>query len=643
MLGLFRKILTKSVAPQAQPAPPAPVARPATLPPPLPKPVARTPIPVRVPAAAVPKIPLSQPGAQTTPAAPARPVEPPPASGNTVQIALTSIAAGLPEAISHKVPAHPEQFVAIPIEKILPQLAQGQVVLTAAELRECAPDYFSALAGHDDVPIALPLGDIVKQLSPQHFARRYQQRVEVPEEVRPIFTPGANGTPAVKPAVATPQAAPAPVFRAPTVTTTANAPANPAPAAHAPATPHAPAGKISMSAHALASLNAVAPAVAPRPAASASATPAPAATPHLAAPVTIPSTVPRTTPAPAPKKTSLSVPKPTGHLAVPLASVCKEWIQEVRAQLVDVDVENSKIMVPLELLEPAMKSGKVLFDWEEVAAWIQPPLAIPPTKKVGEMSVDLPLRVLAPLFMSQHRLGAQQRVAVDENIPDLFGGGNGPGSMESQIVSTPNAPAPAPSAPTPVIPVRNIAPAQPAIPATPTMHVPTPAPTPKLEMAAPVVFTPPTPVAPTPVISTPVAPAPVAAPVADEISVENIIGNGTGHFSVKEIIANVAKLPGISGAMLAMNDGLLVTSQTPANVKAETVAAFLPQMFGRMNQYTKELALGSLQQLTLGVADGQWHVIKLDVIYFAVLGKHGASLPLNTLAQVAAELSNQSK
>ena len=107
-------------------------------------------------------------------------------------------------------------------------------------------------------------------------------------------------------------------------------------------------------------------------------------------------------------------------------------------------------------------------------------------------------------------------------------------------------------------------------------------------------------------------------------------------------MANASRLPGAAGALLAMNDGLLVTSHTPPNVKSETIAAFLPQMFGRMNQYTKELALGPLQQLTLGVAGGQWHVVKCETIYFAVLGRPGESLPLNLLAQVAAELSSQS-
>src|SRR2546421_11543895 len=113
MLSLFRKILSKSAAPQAvPPASSAPVARHATLPPPLPRPVARAPIPVRVTPVA-PKVVATQPAPQPAQSVQSRPVEPPPATDAHVQIALSAIAAGLPEAISHKVSANPAQFVAV--------------------------------------------------------------------------------------------------------------------------------------------------------------------------------------------------------------------------------------------------------------------------------------------------------------------------------------------------------------------------------------------------------------------------------------------------------------------------------------------------------------------------------------------------
>jgi len=538
----------------------------------------------------------------TTPVVSNPAMTPPPASSTHVNISLASIAGSLPEALRHKVPVSPDQFVAVPIERILPQLTEGHVVFTAAELRECCPESFNALVGHDDVPMTLPLAEIVKQLSTQHFARRPQRRIEVPQDVVPIFTGSGNSISIAKPAAAQP----APAYRAqPSVTTTT---AQTPPAA-------APASRISVSPQALAAMKAATSV----PAAERAATATPRAmTPAPAAPA--PAPAPRAS-SPAPAKKSFPVaPKPAGDLPIPLSYVCKEWVQEVRTQLADVDIEQHQILVPLDLLEPAMKSGKVLFTWEEVAAWIQPSLPSPPTPKVGGMTVELPLKTIAPIFMSHHRAGAQKRVAVDETIPDLFNGGTGnaTGHGADSIGAVPSSAAPVAQSPAP--------PARQTVPAS--APAPAPAPAPRRQQPAPA-----------PVAKTETQ---TASP-HDSVSVEQVVGANGNRYNAKDIVANASRLPGVSGALLAMSDGLLVTSHTPPSVKAETIAAFLPQMFGRMNQYTKELTLGPLQQLTLGVEGGQWHVIKRDTIYFAVLGKHGDTLPCNLLAQIAAELSSQSK
>jgi predicted regulator of Ras-like GTPase activity (Roadblock/LC7/MglB family) len=592
MLGLFKRMLSKQEAPERTPVvKAAPVARPA---PPLPKPVPRTvpSAPASAAASAVPALPKPIAKPVATSAQPRVAAAPSSSANGHVKVALAVIAASLPESISHKVPANPDQFVSIPVDRILSQLAHGQVVMTTAELRECAPDYFSALAGHDDVPVTLPLGEIVKQLSPEHFIRRPQRRVNVPVEVTPVFnsSSGAKITPPVA-------SASVPVQRVqPSLTSTMPSPA-PTPAAATPVAATS-AGKIAMSPQALAALSSAAAPSASRPAVAVSQKtnlPPPAAAQPLPR-------IPATS-----KKTATAAPKITGEIAVPLQAVCEGWVDEVRAQLVDVDVAACQIIVPLEFLEPAMKSGRILFSWQEVAGWIQPPLTIPPTPKVGEMAVELPLKVLAPLFMAYHRNGGGKRVEVDETIPDLFGGGNG--KSAAPVASTP----PARQATTATKP----APAAAAVCRAASVPV-----APKAETAAP----------------TPAANAP-----APETSIEQIIGNASGKFSAKEIVAKTAQLPGITGVLLVMSDGLLVTSQTPSHVKAETIAAFLPQMFGRMNQYTKELALGPLEHLTLGIESGQWHVIKCVNIYFAVLGNPGETFPLNLLAQVAAELSSQSK
>lgn len=596
MLGLFKKMLSKSESVPATPfvkAPPVPTA-------PNPKPVASViarpvPVPVRPPLAPAPQSTFTQ--SLTAPTV----------GNNHVQVALAAIATALPESISHKVPASPEQFVAIPVDKVLPQLAHGMVLMTVGELLECAPEAFAALAGNDDLHVTLPLGDIVKQLSPEHFTRRSQKRVEIPEEVTSVFAAGISGVSISKPVptpavpITKPQSIAAPAV-------TSKAASLPSPSASVGG------GKIAMSPQALAAL-------APKTTNESSPTQksqgvTPQSSLSLAASEQ-PSSFSKTPTGGPTRKHSIGLPKVTGELAVPLSFVSNNWADEVRAQLAGVVVADAQIQVPLDLLQPAMQSGRVLFSWEQVASWIRPPLLIPPTQKVGEMALEFPLKVVAPLFMAHHRAATQKRVAVDQSIPDLFGGSK-IDSVQPQVTQpTPSAGVNKKDFAPAVVPRRNVG-TQASVGAAVSK-----APTAPLTANEPARINQP--------------------PAQSESSLEEIIGKAASRLSAKEIVANTSRLPGVGGVLLAMSDGLLVTSNTPPQLKAETIAAFLPQMFGRMNQYTKELALGPLQQLTLGVESGQWNVFKGEAIYFAVLGKCGELLPLNLLAQVAAELSSQSK
>lgn len=608
MLGLFRKLLSRPArppaAPPVRPSAPAAASRPAqrAMPAPVLKSATR-PAPVSPPPPLAPRPPVSMAA---------------PGTGAQVKIALADLVAGLPESVRHVVAAVPNQFVSIPADHLLPQLGQGSVLLTVAELRVFSPDHFSSLSGHDQTAVALPLVEILRQIPPAQYARRNQKRIEVPDEISALFSPTGKGLSVSKPA------APPTTAVRPQPTVTASAPP-PAPVVQAPAPVLAPvqqAGKISMSPTALAALAAMnSPATAQAPAPN---RPVVRLTPLPTIPTVNP--LPRQTSPSSPVPTvngngndngaaphgtngsngngngngslhthgaSNGAPKLSGEsLVIPLAAVAPAWVQEVRAALATVDMDQARILVPIELLEAAMKTGKVFFRWAELATWVQPALADAPTGKLAETTLELPLKVIAPLFMARHRGAAQKKAAVDESIPDLFDGGKS--SVQAQV---PQRASVEPM----TAPARSI---------TPASAVPTPVP---------------------------------VAPVAPGISLEQVIGPAAKRLAAREIIANTARLPGLSGAILVMSDGLLVTNATPAAVKAETIAAFVPQMFGRMNQYTKELTLGPLHHLTLGIEGGQWHFLKSGSLYLAVLGKPGETLPLNMLAQIAAELSSQSQ
>jgi hypothetical protein len=279
---------------------------------------------------------------------------------------------------------------------------------------------------------------------------------------------------------------------------------------------------------------------------------------------------------------------------------------EICKELGDVDIDSSSTALPMAQVEEMLKIGKVLFTWADLANWLTPPLPRPPSQSASSLLIELPLKVIAPIFMAQHRVGSQKRADVGEGIPDLFQSGNEPA-----------APASAPKA------------------AAPVEAAPAPAPAPA-KVAAPVAIK--AAAAPVKKAVKPAEPSQPAYP-----SVETLLGSATGKFSPKEVVQNISKLPGITGALLAMTDGLPVASVMPQNLKADTLAAFLPQMFGRMMQYTKELGLGGLQSMTLNVEGACWQVFKQPNIYFAVCGKPGEQMPFNLLAQVAAELSKETK
>ena len=129
---------------------------------------------------------------------------------------------------------------------------------------------------------------------------------------------------------------------------------------------------------------------------------------------------------------------------------------------------------------------------------------------------------------------------------------------------------------------------------------------------------------PAPVAAAP--PPPPAPPITPNQSVQKACG-----------------LPGVAGALLVSQDGFLVANQLPASIKGETVAAFLPQILGRMSQYTKEMNLGELNGLTLTVDNVPWQLCKAGNLYFAVVGRVGESLPLAQLNSIAAEIGRQTQ
>jgi predicted regulator of Ras-like GTPase activity (Roadblock/LC7/MglB family) len=297
---------------------------------------------------------------------------------------------------------------------------------------------------------------------------------------------------------------------------------------------------------------------------------------------------------------------PQSTISAPLAALSEEWPEALRLEIAQTNLTNAQVALPVHLVEPALKRGRVIFSWRYVRTWIRP---VPPGVSIHDgIELELPLKVIAPLFFGRQKTVArlQRKITLAPEIPDLFFGFPQPQSPSETSVLQPEAIAPKPET---------------------TRYVPRPADikptdtnyyiwgdngeTPKLEETehrrAP---TPPT--------------------------------DFTSRRAMpKDIVARALELPGVAGALVALQDGLKVASQVPADLNADTLAAFLPQIFDRLGQSTRELRMGALNNVNFTVGNVPWKIYRVNSVYFAAFGRVGEALPTAQLALLAAELDRK--
>lgn len=292
------------------------------------------------------------------------------------------------------------------------------------------------------------------------------------------------------------------------------------------------------------------------------------------------------TPAPRPKSDE-------PPLILPLAPLVNAWPQDLCGEISGLDPETT-VTLDAGGITAGLAKGKVIFTWGEIRAGLQP-VPSEPSAVDENTPLQLPLKIVAPAYLAASKKGktARKAVAIDDSIPALFNDSREPASIEA--------------APVPVGAVEDAA-AEPA---------PEPRP-------APVVLA-----------------APPAATKAPE-TVGDIFGEPHKHeFTPAEIVAGTVKLPGVAGAIVALQEGLQVATSLPDGVKGDVVAAFLPQIFARLNQYSGEMKLGEVDDLLFTTHGAHCQIYRLGFVYFAVLGKPGEGLPWHELRIISAELARQ--
>ena len=110
-----------------------------------------------------------------------------------------------------------------------------------------------------------------------------------------------------------------------------------------------------------------------------------------------------------------------------------------------------------------------------------------------------------------------------------------------------------------------------------------------------------------------------------------------------EVVSRAAALDGVAGALIALPDGLMVASRLSPDLNGDTLAAFLPQIFGKVNQCTKELRMGELNNVNFTVGNVPWKIFRVNAIFFAAFGRAGRAAADRQLAALAAELDHKPK
>ena len=491
--------------------------------------------------------------------------------------------------------------ICISVEKIMPQLALGTVKITFGELRTAAPGLFRMGEEYDSLPIVLPLNDVLARLNPMLLARNPGQKaVTAPPEISGPFGSGAQGvtfantllksTPPTTHFIKKPAAEPNPIKMPSPVPVTPPPPSfgqrTITPAPSAPTLPMSP--RINKPAQ---SFPTPTPAPAPVPYIKPAARPAATPVPPIPAAPAIPV---------APTVRAMPV-QPEGQTVLAsLAALLESWPETLRLEIVQLNLQTAQVALPVNLIEPALRRGRVLFPWQTLRSWIRPK---PPGVSAHDgIELELPLKVLAPLFLPRQKKEIKPKTQPSlppSSIPNLFFG----------------FPQPQPEELTPPLNAPDVVPLVQPIDA-------------KLAETDYYVWG--DGAEPSRPVETEFKRAPM--PATDFSS---------RRATPKEIIDRALKLQNVVGAIVALPDGLKVAYNLPPDLNPDTVAAFLPQLFSRVSQCSKELRMGELNNLNFTIGNVPWKIFRVNAVYFAAFGRAGEPLPTAQLAVLAGELDRK--
>ncbi len=565
----------------------------------------------------------------------------------TASLQLASIISRFPDELKKLVvnPPPEDAMVALPLPTILKYLPTGSVRMSLASIvRQAPPGTFAPINMQEKRAVEVPLSEIFKRVSPAILRMRNDQRyTDLAVEGFDIFGDESN------------------------------------PRALAPRVVERPAGSSIMNpglASGLRTLRMGESGMMPSPSRMIPRNPTPI--PIAVAP-----------PAPPPPPPAEPAPKlpPLPPLVIPVRDIASGWPEPIKTEVSLLN--GAKVSLPAEDVNAGLTRGKVSFQWGQIREWLSPSPS-EPTLADESTELSLPLRIVAPAFLKHTKAAepvkpGKRKLSIDDTIPELFGGG-------PSAITAPSAPAERPPPSEPEITVQE--PVAEAMPA-PVVEAPTEpteipaesgsavtenetASTEAVASNAEPVFKfadestsaaaeaePPAPAAAEPesepqpesavaaVAETQPAPPEAAPADAPEKAPETktvahppaaTLGQFFGepektNWSPNEIVSNLVMHPDVEGAIVALHEGLVIAHHLPETMKGEVFAAFLPQIFARLNQYSSEMKLGAIADLELNASGRACHIFRLGQVYFGALATPGRTLPTSELRLCADALA----
>ena len=297
---------------------------------------------------------------------------------------------------------------------------------------------------------------------------------------------------------------------------------------------------------------------------------------------------------------------------LPIAELAANWPEQIKSEV--AAMRGGTLALPANEIAVGLARGRVAFSWGKLRNLVTPP---PSTTTEADEAIELqlPLRIVAPAFLKQSKRTEPRKQAVpaDEDIPALFQGGD---------FETKNVQAPTPQGGEPLVIPASDGSAEVTLDSV-SPNVVAPAPEPQEDVLES-----------TEEVNGTAGSAPRPQSIAELFSQPE-----KSNWSPVDIVENVVKLRGVTGAIVALQEGLVVANRLPQGINAEVFAAFLPQMFARLNQYTGEMQLGEVGELLLEASGAQCKVFRLGEVFFAALGQPGQALPAADLRLCARELN----